>query len=46
MASILFKIDNPSIGLLNVGKEDNKGNDEIKLASDQLKELSRKSIIN
>ena len=46
LASILFKIDNPSIGLLNVGKEDNKGNDEIKLASDQLKELSRKSIIN
>ena len=46
LASILFKIDNPSIGLLNVGKEDNKGSDEIKLASDQLKELSRKSIIN
>ena len=46
LASILFKIDNPSIGLLNVGKEDNKGKDEIKLASDQLKELSRKSIIN
>ena len=46
LASILFKIDNPSIGLLNVGKEDNKGNDEIKLASDKLKELSRNSIIN
>ena len=29
LASILFKIDNPSIGLLNVGKEDNKGNDEM-----------------
>ena len=46
LASILFKIDNPSIGLLNVGKEDNKGKDEIKSASDQLKELSRKSILN
>ena len=46
LASILFKIDNPSIGLLNVGKEDNKGKEEIRLASDHLKELSRKSIIN
>jgi glycerol-3-phosphate acyltransferase PlsX len=46
LASILFKIDNPSIGLLNVGKEDNKGKNEIKLASDKLKELSRKSMIN
>ena len=46
LASILFKIDNPSIGLLNVGKEDNKGKEEIKLASDQLKELSRNSMIN
>ena len=46
LASILFKIDNPSIGLLNVGIEDNKGKEEIKLASDQLKELSRKYSIN
>ena len=46
LASILFKIDNPSIGLLNVGKEDNKGNEEIKLASDQLKDLSRNLGIN
>ena len=46
LASILFKIDNPSIGLLNVGVEDNKGKEEIKLASDQLKELSRDSRIN
>ena len=46
LASILFKIDNPSIGLLNVGKEDNKGKEEIKLASDQLKELSRNLSIN
>ena len=41
LASILFKIDNPSIGLLNVGKEENKGKEEIKSASDQLIELSR-----
>ena len=46
LASILFKIDNPSIGLLNVGKEDNKGKDEIKLASDQLRDLSQNSSVN
>ena len=46
LASILFKIDNPSIGLLNVGKEDNKGKEEIKLASEKLKELSRNLNIN
>ena len=46
LASILFKIDNPSIGLLNVGVEDNKGVEELKLASDQLKELSKNSNLN
>jgi glycerol-3-phosphate acyltransferase PlsX len=46
LASILFKIDNPSIGLLNVGIEDNKGKEEIKIASDKLKELSRNFKIN
>ena len=46
LASILFKINNPSIGLLNVGAEDNKGNDEIKMASDKLKELDKNSKIN
>ena len=46
LASILFKIDNPSIGLLNVGKEDNKGKEEIKLASDCLKDLSQNFIVN
>ncbi len=46
LASILFKIDNPSIGLLNVGKEENKGKEEIKLASDQLNELSRNLSMN
>ncbi len=46
LASILFKIDNPSIGLLNVGTEDIKGKDEIKSASKLLKSLSEQSIIN
>ncbi len=46
LASILFKVDYPSIGLLNVGVEDNKGKEEIKSASDQLKKLSRNSVIN
>ncbi len=45
LASILFKIDQPSIGLLNVGVEDNKGKEEIKAASDQLRVLSENSII-
>ena len=46
LASILFKIDKPSIGLLNVGSEDNKGKEEIKIASDKLKELSQNYNIN
>ena len=46
LASILFKIDKPSIGLLNVGSEDNKGKEELKNASDKLKELSQNHNIN
>lgn len=46
LASILFKIENPSVGLLNVGTEENKGTDEIKITSEKLKDLSDKSIIN
>ncbi len=46
LASVLFQIDSPSIGLLNVGSEDNKGNEEIKIAADKLKNLSQKKIIN
>ena len=46
LASILFQIEDPSIGLLNVGSEENKGSDEIKEASDKLKELSKNSVIN
>ena len=46
LASILFKISSPSIGILNVGKEDIKGSDEIKMAADELSKLSNKSLIN
>ena len=46
LASVLFQMDKPSIGLLNVGVEDNKGNDEIKAASEKLRNLSVKNIIN
>ena len=46
LASVLFQMDKPSIGLLNVGVEDNKGNDEIKAAAESLRNLSRKNIIN
>ena len=46
LASILFKINKPSIGLLNVGTEDNKGNEEIRTAAGILQNLSLKKIIN
>ena len=46
MASIIFKIDNPTIGLLNVGTEDIKGSEEIRLASDKLKALTINSVMN
>ncbi len=46
LAAILFKIEKPSIGILNVGSEEIKGNDEIKNASDRLRELSKSGVIN
>ena len=46
LASVLANKDKPSIGLLNVGVEENKGNDEIKVASEKLRNLSLKNIIN
>ena len=46
LASILFQIDKPSIGLLNVGTEENKGNEEIRIAAEKLQDLSNKHIIN
>ena len=46
LASILFKIDHPSVGILNNGKEDNKGNEEIKNASAKLKTFADETVIN
>jgi phosphate acyltransferase len=40
MASCLFNLPKPSVGLLNIGVEEVKGNDDIKEAGRQLKELS------
>ena len=46
LASILFKLAYPSIGILNVGEEETKGLDQIKLASDYLNRLSDAKILN
>ena len=46
LASTLLKIKKPSIGLLNVGKEENKGNDVVYEASVKLNELHKKGLIN
>tara|TARA_Y100000816_G_C26097260_1_gene580881 strand:- start:1429 stop:2433 length:1005 start_codon:yes stop_codon:yes gene_type:complete len=46
LASILLRIEKPSIGILNVGKEDIKGSEEIKSASDYLKKLNENDVIN
>ncbi len=46
LANILFKKEKPSVGILNVGKEEIKGNEEIKNASDRLKELNKSNLIN
>ena len=46
LATILFKIDKPKIGILNVGVEDIKGNDELKYASERLRFLDKLNIIN
>ena len=46
LASILLNINEPSVGLLNVGTEEIKGNEEIKLASEKLLHLSRDNVIN
>ena len=40
MASCLFNLPRPSVGLLNIGVEEVKGNDQIKEAGRQLRELS------
>jgi phosphate acyltransferase len=41
MASCLFGLQRPSVGLLNIGVEEVKGNDDIKEAGRQLKELAQ-----
>ena len=46
LATILLKIDKPKIGILNVGVEDIKGNDELKYASERLRFLDKLNIIN
>jgi len=46
LASILFKIENPSVGLLNVGVEENKGNETVQIASETLMKMSEKAVIN
>ena len=46
LASILFNISKPSVGLLNVGTEEIKGNEDIRAASEKLLDLSRNNIIN
>jgi len=38
MSRALFDLERPRVGLLNVGKEDIKGNEEVKAASSLLKE--------
>lgn len=39
MARILFQVEKPSVGLLNVGVEEVKGGEEVKEAHSKLKEL-------
>ena len=46
LASILFKMENPSVGLLNVGIEENKGNEIIQTTSEILSKMSEQKIIN
>ena len=46
LASILLKIKNPSVGLLNIGKEESKGNDVLQKTSQELIDLNDKGLIN
>ena len=46
LATTLLKIKNPSVGLLNVGKEDSKGNEVLQKAAYELSELDTKKLIN
>ena len=46
LASILLKIKNPSVGLLNIGKEESKGNDILQKTSQELIDLNDRGLIN
>ena len=46
LASILLKIKNPSVGLLNIGKEESKGNDTLQKTSQELIDLNDRGLIN
>ena len=46
LAKALFNMDNPSIGLLNVGIEDTKGNDVVQKASETLIQMNLENKIN
>ena len=46
LATILLKIKNPSVGLLNVGREDSKGNEVLQKTSYELSKLDDKGLIN
>jgi len=46
LASTLLKIKSPSVGLLNVGREESKGNEVLQKASQELLELDKKGLIN
>jgi len=46
LAKVLFNMTEPSIGLLNVGIEDMKGNENVQKASEILSEMSNKKQLN
>jgi glycerol-3-phosphate acyltransferase PlsX len=46
LAKVLFSMTEPSIGLLNVGIEEMKGNDNVQKASEVLLEMSSKKQLN
>ena len=46
LATAIFRINNPSIGLLNVGKEESKGDEIIQKTAKNLKDLDYKKLIN
>ncbi len=46
LAKVLFSMTEPSVGLLNVGIEDMKGNENVQKASEILSEMSNKKQLN